>query len=492
MGRGATATMAAATIWGTQPTDCATRRSRRVASPLVYILLAGVAVRALLWNGFRSEPLSVWDEKDYHALAVNLLRYGEYTYTPGGTPTSLRPPLYPALVAAVYSVAGEGNLAAVRLLQAAISLLTVGAAFALGRSVVSKRAAYWLAGLLCFYPSLLAYNNLLLTEVLFTFLLTLACLLTVLGLQRSSIGLFAAVGLILGLAALTRSVVWMAPPFLAAFLFFFLRGNWSGRLVAPMALLLTFAATIAPWAVRNTKLQDTFVAVDVMGGRNFMMGNYRYTPLYRSWDAISLEGPQSWVAELRATFPADQFEDRYGSQGKVDKLALACGLRFVREHPGLTIQRSVVRFFDFWGLERELSAGAGRGYYGQMSKIAFVGLTMLTAGTYAAVILLALFGLFFASPADRRGHWLLVCVIAYVCVLHTIVFGHSRYHLPLVPLVLLYTAGALTQVRAIWAQRRSLRFSLAVVLCLGLMAGWTWNFVAVDWQRFADALASAG
>src|SRR5262245_57287493 len=209
-----------------------TARQATAVSPLIYILLAGVAVRAVLWYEFRLEPLNVFDEREYHALAVNLLRYGEYTFRPGEEPTSLRPPLYPALVAGVYGLAGEGNFGAVRLLQAAISLVTVVAAFWLGRAVAPRRVAYWQAGLLCFYPSLLAYNNLLLSEVLFTCLLTLACLLTVLALQRSSIGLSAAAGLVLGMAALTRSVVWLAPPFVAGYLLFVSRDSWNRRFAA--------------------------------------------------------------------------------------------------------------------------------------------------------------------------------------------------------------------------------------------------------------------
>src|SRR5207247_2626274 len=82
---------------------------------------------------------------------------------PARAPTSIRPPLYPALVAAVYWAAGAGNVSAVRLLQAVLSLLTVAVAYRLGRELLSRRAALWLAGLCCFYPSLLAYNDLLLS-----------------------------------------------------------------------------------------------------------------------------------------------------------------------------------------------------------------------------------------------------------------------------------------------------------------------------------------
>jgi 4-amino-4-deoxy-L-arabinose transferase-like glycosyltransferase len=460
---------------------------RRPGTALVLILLVGIFVRLALWSGFRGEPIHIWDEQDYDTLAQNLLETGEFTFHPGGTPTSLRPPLYPAVVAGVYALTGVGNFAAVRFFQAALSLLTVFVAYRLGREITSPRTALWLAGLCCFYPSLLAYNNLLLTEVLFTLLLTTACYWTVLALKRTSVAYAGAAGVALGLAALTRSVVWLAPPFLAGFLLFACRAGWAQRLAMAATVVAAFAATIAPWAVRNTSLQGTFVAVDTMGGRNFMMGNYRYTPLNRSWDAIALQDEQSWAAEVYATYPPDQ----RGTQGIIDKLALRQGLQFVSEHPGLTLQRSVVKFFDFWGLERELIAGAGRGYFGQASVPALLGLALVVAGGYAAAVVLALFGLVFAPPTDRRSHWLLVCVITFVCAMHSIVFGHSRYHLPLMPLVLVYTAGAVTHAGVIWEQRRTARFALSAGLCAILVAGWTWSFVAVDGELLAVALRSA-
>src|SRR4029079_4513034 len=90
--------------------------------------------------------------------------------------TSLRPPLYPWLVAGVYEVFGVENWQAVRAVQAVISLATVWIVYQLGLMVYSQHIATWAAALTCFYPSLIAYNSLLLTETLFTFLLCTACL----------------------------------------------------------------------------------------------------------------------------------------------------------------------------------------------------------------------------------------------------------------------------------------------------------------------------
>src|SRR5262249_20038016 len=160
-----------------------------------------------------------------------------------------------------------------------VSLGTVAITYRLGREVVAPRTATWAAGLLCFYPSLLAYNNLILTEVVFTFLLTAAVLLTVLAIRRGSVGCAAAAGVGLGLGAVAGPFVGRAPPSLAASFLIVWPAGWGRRLAAAAALVAAFAAVLAPWSVRNTRLQQTFVAVDTMGGLNFMLGNYRHTPL---------------------------------------------------------------------------------------------------------------------------------------------------------------------------------------------------------------------
>lgn len=477
LGLAATGAAPAAPAAATELSPVAARRA------LFWILLLGAVVRLalLLWSW--NQPLSIEDEQHYHLLAVNLVRYGEFADAPGEL-TSIRPPLFPFLVAGVYAVCGTEALAAVRLLQAVLSLATVLIAYRLGVAVASRHVALWLASALCFYPSLLGFNTLLLTEVLFTFLLSAFCLLVVLSVRRGSLAGMAAAGGVLGLAALTRSVMWLFPPVLAVFLLFAWPGPLWRRLAAGALVGLAFAAVIAPWSIRNTQLQKVFTTIDVMGGRNFMMGNYRYTPLYRSWDAIGLKGEESWAYEVRMTYPAAERD----TQGKIDKLALCQGLQFVREHPGLTLLRDLVKFFDFWGLERELVAGAVRGYLGPLSKPALALVALAIFGSYALAVLLALFGLVMAPPADRRSWWFLLLVVVFVCGMHTLVFGHSRYHLPLMPIVLLGTACAWVQRRQLWQQRRSRAFLAACGLCGVLLVGWLWLFVAVDLKLFLSAM----
>src|SRR5262249_5720513 len=112
----------------------------------------------------------------------------------------------------------------------------------------------------------------------------------------------------------------------------------------------------------------------------------------------------------------------------------------------------------------------------------------LIIAAYVGALFLGIFGILNNPIPDRRIHWFLLFVIAFVCALHTVVFGHSRYHLPLMPLVLVYSAAALLDLRAIWSRRRGGRFVLALSVCLVLMLGWGWNAVAGDWGLIRNQL----
>jgi 4-amino-4-deoxy-L-arabinose transferase-like glycosyltransferase len=450
---------------------------------LILILTAGAVLRLALWVWFDGRPLNIVDEQEYNAIARNLAEHGEFAFQLG-QPTAIRPPLYPAAVAGIYRLFGVDNFQAVRLCQAVLSLVTVVILYRLGASAFGQRTGLWLAGLYCFYPSMLGLNNLLLTEVLFTFFLSAFCLTLLTALRRGSVPLLLLAGVLLALSALTRSVMWLFPAVLVPFLLFAWEGGWRRRILAAAAVVVAFLTTVAPWAVRNTRLEQTLVVIDTMGGRNFMMGNYRYTPLYRSWDAIALQGEESWVHEVTENSTPEERQ----TQGKLDKLALRRGLRFVGENPGLTLKRDTVKFFDFWGLERELIAGAGRGYFGPMSTAVLVLLTAAIFGSYAAALVLGVFGAVLAPPQDRRAHVFLLLVIAFICGIHTLVFAHSRYHLPIMPLVLAYAASAVVHRREEWARRGSWYFRLAFGLSAVFLLGWGWEVCVVDFERFTSLL----
>jgi hypothetical protein len=75
-----------------------------------------------------------------------------------------------------------------------------------------------------------------------------------------------------------------------------------------------------------------------------------------------------------------------------------------------------------------------------------------------------------------------------ICAVHTVTFGHSRYHLPLIPIVLLYAAAALLRARELWAHRRRRSFLLACLLCAGLSLSWLWEILVLAGDYYLNAL----
>jgi len=138
--------------------------------PLVFLLFAAFGLRLLLLPLFWHQPLNIVDEQHYNKLALAILERGEFGWAPG-RPTAIRPPLYPAFLALVYKFLGAENYNAVRIIQIFLSLLSGILVYSLAQKIFRRERISLLAsGIFLFYPSLVIFNYLILTETLFTFL----------------------------------------------------------------------------------------------------------------------------------------------------------------------------------------------------------------------------------------------------------------------------------------------------------------------------------
>jgi hypothetical protein len=237
---------------------------------------------------------------------------------------------------------------------------------------------------------------------------------------------------------------------------------------------------LAPWSIRNSRLHQTFVTVDVMGGRNFMMGNYEHTPLFRAWDAISIRGNRAWDRVLAAEAPGF----RGMTQGQRDKAAMRRTIKYVLENPGLTAKRDVIKFFNFWQLERSVVAGLSRGWWGNLPTIAVLLVTVVVFGSYVAAMIGGIMAFAATRPHDRRLHWYLLLLTGFICAVHTAVFGHSRYHLALMRLILIYAGRFVSDPQSIWRERRTVAFWAGAAVGGLLLGSWVWEIGFVELERF--------
>ena len=455
---------------------------RRLPLGLAVVLGAGVLLRLVILANTGDLPLRIADELHYHTLATSLVEGRGFSFESG--PTSLRPPLYPAFIAAVWTITGSDSLQVVRAAQVVLAMATGWLVFWTTRRLYDGRTALYAAALGMFYPALITSGFFLLTETLFTFLVVAVAALAVALVQRPSLWRAASLGACVSLAALTRSVLWPFPLVLAAALLWLLPGTARARLSAAAAVVAGAAIVLAPWAVRNTRLQNVPVVVDTMGGMNLRMGNYEYTPHARIWDAVSMTGDRSWIVGL----PPHPSGRGPWTEGEKERWARDRAIAFMMEHPGLTLWRAALKFADFWALDRDFVAGLQQGLFRPPGWFAMAAATAILLA-YPAVIVLAVWGAFLRPPVEWRAHVLLLLLVAFVCGLHTVVFGHPRYRLPLMPIVGIYAAASVAA--GAWREV-SLRTARAPVLVVVLLACvWTAQFLVRDWV-YAERLLTLG
>ncbi len=444
----------------------------------------GLLVRLAIFWHTPALGTEIEDEQHYVQLATSIVNGDGFASRPG-QPTSIRPPLYPGLLAAIFSVAGVGNLQAVRLVHILLSLATVALICELGRRVFSPAAGRFAAAAFFLYPSYVFFNFTILTEILFTLLLIAFVLLSVMLVQTPRVSTALLCGLALGLAALTRSVLWPLPLLFCPLLALLLRAPLRTRVALPAAVLAGYAAVVVPWAARNTRLQGVLTIVDTMGGMNLRMGNYEHTPDDRMWAAVGLTGEKSWSYPIAREFPGQRL-----TEGQKEKWAQRKAIAYMREHPEITARRALIKFADFWGLEREYAAGIQQGKYAPPAWLGASASVLIVVG-YLAVILCGAAGVWLARPPARL-HILLLLPVVLITGVHTLVFGHSRYHLPLIPIFALYGAAFLATPHAAGFRQSRPALVGAAATVLLLVGVWVRQVALVDAARIRALLDHVG
>jgi hypothetical protein len=453
------------------------RVSSRVSGAFLWLLAIAVLVRLALLVPMDDLKLAM-DELQYQEIAANLAEgRGFMLYE---KPTSWRPPLYPFVLSIVYRAAGTTDPVAARVFQAGLSLVNLLLVYLLGRRLFGERVGLGAAVIFAFYPSFLFYNNHLLTEGLFTFLLTVTAYLLAVYLDSRRAFILALAGASLGLTVLTREILLpmvAIMALLAGHVTSWRPPRWAAHVAA---LVVAFLAVVTPWAVRNTRLQGTFTLVATNGGIVFYEGNYEHTPLDRPWRAHALDAD----LKVRRLLPEGLTE------GQRQKVAVQRGLEFMKDHPGLTAHRALVKMANVWGLEREVVGVLLKGDYGPLGRTATVLVCGAIFGVYIATILAGVAGLCFAvaSPGPRRAFHVVIAVLAvFVTVAHAPAFGHPRFHLPLMPLFAIYAAHAWAARRAIARARRGTAVKVAVALAGLLGVIWV-REIALESERFIRGL----
>jgi 4-amino-4-deoxy-L-arabinose transferase-like glycosyltransferase len=385
-----------------------------------------VALAARIWTVLtlpQEEQAPTADALQYDMIAVNLSQGRGFswpanqpdpTYASPARPTSMRAPLYPAFLAAIYRVFGHDYLI-VRLIQCVLGALLCVVVYGIGALWGMPRVGLVAAAITAVYPPFATHFSYyggpdrLTSEGLFMLLLAASAW----GLLRLSRDVrhrpwAVTAGVVLGLATLTRPVALLVPAVLVVWAFVAPRRERGQWLRAMAIVCAAFVVTLLPWTLRNYRVQHRFVPVTTVSGKAFWVGN---NPWARGG---AVEGHQLFD---RAAFN----QGLVRSEVETFDAMKQEGLRFWREHPTQLPKLFFRKLLMMWNVY-ELRYNFA---YGLLLPWALLGLVV----TWRA-----------PNPQANR---LLVGLLAYLSLMAAIFFGSTRYRYPFEPYVILFAAAGL-------------------------------------------------
>lgn len=197
------------------------------------------------------------DSLGYHKIAVNLLNGNGYSWddSPPFKPNVYRPPGFPLLLFSVYTLFGSSIQIAI-ILIIFMSSITVSLTFILAKYLINERVAIASAFLFALDPISIQYSNLLLTETLTCFFITLAGIYLVRYLESKSISNVIYAGAVLGIGILFHPILILSPLVLLLFLAV---KHTEQAARHHFAILVAISIVLCPascWILRNKYVAD--------------------------------------------------------------------------------------------------------------------------------------------------------------------------------------------------------------------------------------------
>ena len=368
------------------------------------------------------------DGAEYLQLARNLARYGTFGVD-GMVPTCFRAPLYPALISLLWTVS-RAPVSNVLLLQAVLGAATAGMTYQIAHDRWNRSVALTAGVLFAVAPMSSRYVATVLTETLFTFLVTL-------GVLCWGRGRHIATGVAFGLAALTRPALL---PFILLLCPMALVSSLRSRL-GIHRIVLSALAVLSFWTVRNAVLFSRLVPVAEGGwGLSLFLGTI---PIHLGANPFVQVDPE-WSALDKAIGKDGPSADSMVKE----RAAMRLGLERIRHSPLQWIEARATQYPRlFIDTGEYLLPADGQAAWKAGRPLVIVTKTGFALGNLA-VVLFALLGLYAAR-------WRLLSIAhiwlfpVYLTAVYVPMWIESRYGLPMMPMMFVLAAA----VAAAIAQR---------------------------------------
>lgn len=389
------------------------------------------------------------DAESYVVLGRNIAKGYGYVFAPGRLPTAWRAPGYVVLLAGIFRLFGEAHWAA-RVVNAALLTLAAFLSYRFAAQMLPgmfpkmaprerNAVAMLCAGLIGFYPELVGLTGLLWSENLFIPLFLSAVSALFAFSKRPSVSLALLSGALTACCILTRSTSVILLPVIG---FCALRNGFSSFALRNGAIATVTALLLAGcWTARNYVVMGNFILVESNVGYNLYVGNRPDTPMPFAW-------------KRAASLPEDALYQRLNAaptEGERSAALTKAAVAQIKRDPLRTALLAATKVVDFWLPDFFIALNLQSGALGPENMWLWKPVLALTLCSYLVIVVFAIAGslrLGLARPAQTCWEFRFVLLIVALYTLpHALVYGNSRYHLPLMPLLFLLAAPV---IRRAW------------------------------------------
>ena len=337
----------------------------------------------------------------------------------------------------IYSITNHSYLA-VLVVQSAFSVALTVTAFLIAKTIFDERVGVLTALLVAFHPGLVYYDVFNLLPLSIETFLIAAITLGFLKLRSNPTWKYALlIGCLIGLGTLSRGILGMLFPLLAAYCLLFLRTLSLGRRLRLAAFVLIAGFTVmSPWIIRNYLIHRKFVLVTSTNTENFWRGNNPY--------ATGTSTDANKVPIIRLT-PVE-FQRKVSSLTEMEKQGFFRdeALTFIRERPMDALKLYLRKVYYFWWF----SPQSGINYSRQN--------LIIYATVYSIIGIFSLLGLIFGIRSNREGvresSLIILGVMMIICLGQSAFYVEGRHRWLIEPLLLIFFSSAMIKL---WALLRS-------------------------------------
>jgi 4-amino-4-deoxy-L-arabinose transferase-like glycosyltransferase len=389
---------------------------------LALVGLAALAVRLLYILAIARAPIGIGGDAGFYHSAANQIAHGHFYFREifgHAYKTAEHPPLF-SLVLSVSSVFGGDTLLAHRIVGCIIGSCSVVLIGLLGRRIGGDRAGLLAASIAALYPPLITADGLVMSEPLFVLLTTAALLVALHANARPRTKTAVGLGLVTGLAILTRGEGLLLLPLLAWPAAYARAARAPGAARRLTALTAATALVLSPWIVRNAIVfHRVILAADsntVIAGANCHDTYYGHDIGWWSVDCLSRARTRTQTLQGDASTSA--------------------AVTFARDHAGrlpLVAAVRVLRTFDLFQPLRQGNREPRRKWLDVAGLVVFYPVLLL--GILGAVRL-------------SRDRWLLLAPVWMVVIVSVLGWGIGRFRVAADASLIALAAFALVGAKA--------------------------------------------